>query len=97
MMQDTFMIDGGTTTIKCSNCGQALASIWVMRPNLDIQSKIIAECCFCGDKSFTVEIKGQFATGHVDGVVMIENILEDITEKDGIIYQEVLIKTEKEA
>jgi len=92
MDKDSFLIDGGKTIIKCSTCDCSLAEIWIVKPNLPIKSKIIAQCPFCGNSSFQIEVNGKFIIGHVGNTTISENEMVDFYEKDGIIYQEVLIK-----
>jgi len=70
-----------------------LAKIWVVKPNLPIQSFVRAECAYCGDHSFIIEVKGRFLAGHVPGLTMVDNIMEKFEEKDSIIIQHMLIKT----
>ena len=55
-----------------------------------------AQCAYCGDHSFVVEVEGKFLTGHVEGTTMTDNIMEDFREEDGIIIQELLIITQLE-
>jgi len=92
MDRDSFLVDGGKTIIKCSTCDGSLAEIWIVKPNLPIKSKIIARCPFCGNSSFQIEVNGKFIIGHVGNTTISENEMVDFYEKDGIIYQEVLIK-----
>lgn len=89
-------MDGGEHTLRCSACSRDLAKIWVVRPNLPIKSFVRAECAYCGDHSFELEVIGQFLAGHVDGVAMADNIMEDCHESGGTIIQKVLIKTVRE-
>jgi len=77
----------------CSACDKPLANIWVVKPNLPIKSFVRAECAYCGDHSFVLEVEGKFLSGHVEGLTMVDNVMEKFEEIDGIIQQTILIKT----
>lgn len=55
--------DAGHNILRCSNCSAPLVDIWITNPKIDIQWKVRAECCHCGDKSFESIIHGQFHRG----------------------------------
>jgi hypothetical protein len=76
--------DAGHIILKCSNCGKELVDIWITHPDMSVLTTIVAQCCFCGDKSFSKKIDGIFHVGPVNGV----NITDFLTEND--IY---IIKT----
>jgi len=62
--------DGGHVYISCSNCDATLMDIWRTMPNaINPQTQkpffweIIANCPFCGDKSYKVPVEGIFHSG----------------------------------
>ncbi len=59
----TALQDGGHVYVSCSNCDACLMDIWITRPNETEVWNVIAECPFCGDKSYMVEIHGGFHPG----------------------------------
>lgn len=59
--------DGGHVLLKCSSCQKALVDIWITKPDDNIEWKLLAKCCYCGDESLPVNIKGRFAVAG-DGI-----------------------------
>lgn len=62
---DPLLENGPTHILQCSNCDKKLVNIWVTKPKQTIHGKpakwnVRAECCYCGDISFTKEIVGGF-------------------------------------
>ncbi len=55
------LVDGQTFLIKCSGCDKPLVFVWANRPELDIDYNVLAECCYCEDKSFPLQIHGGFS------------------------------------
>jgi hypothetical protein len=55
--------DNGHVIIECSNCNAGLVDIWKTRPYEPHSWKVKANCPFCGNSSFTKEIKGGFHQG----------------------------------
>lgn len=62
--------DGGHTILRCSACDKPIADIWVVKPNAinphtrkPFEWKCVATCCYCGDKSYPVTVKGRIAHG----------------------------------
>jgi hypothetical protein len=62
--------DGGHVVLSCSACGRPLVDVWVVKPDaLDPTTggpfvwHLRAECCYCGDRSFPVEVRGRWALG----------------------------------
>lgn len=53
--------DGGHVILRCSNCDKGLVDIWIVKPDMPVEFDCLAKCCFCGDVSETVKIKGRFA------------------------------------
>jgi len=94
---EEFIEDGSKVIIKCSNCEEALVEIWVVRPNAQMLSKIVAECPHCGDKSFLEEISGQFCVGKVESgrTLLIDTPTTYDTSESGMLIQNITIKTEK--
>lgn len=89
--------DGETIIVKCSSCKIELAEIWMIRPSAPITSDIVAECPHCGDKSFKINVSGQYCLGHVEsGKTLIVDTPTDFEKlENGVIKQNVLIKTRK--
>lgn len=44
--------------LECSNCKAPLCEVIIAKEN-DETHKVVAECCFCGDKSFVKTIAGR--------------------------------------
>ena len=67
----------------------------VIRPNANIFSEIVAECPFCGDKSFKQEIEGQFCLGHIEDspVRMVNPKTETDFDEDGSVRQSIVVET----
>jgi hypothetical protein len=62
--------DGGHVILRCSKCNKPLADIWRTRPsevdprtNKLFEWKFVAECCYCGDKSYITTILGGLHVG----------------------------------
>lgn len=82
--------DGGTTTLRCSNCDKSLMHIWHTNPNETLGGNplvwlVQASCCYCGDRSYITTVKGGFhpkgddkphANGNSDDVEPITNIVD---------------------
>ena len=94
---EEFVENGKKVIIKCSNCDEELVEIWIVRPNAEITSNIVAECPHCNDKSFMQTIDGQFCIGKVEsGRTLLVNIPTTYdTSESGMLVQNILIKTEK--
>lgn len=54
---------GGHVIVSCSSCRAGLMDIWRTRPHEPHTWKVQANCPFCGDKSFVVEVQGGFHNG----------------------------------
>ena len=54
--------------IRCSNCEKGLVDVWVTRPDFPIAQALRADCPFCNDQSYIVDIQGGFHLGPCDGV-----------------------------
>lgn len=52
------LTDGGHVYLSCSDCQALLMDLWVTRPHEDEAWLYSANCPWCGDKSFPVEVKG---------------------------------------
>tara|TARA_E500000331_G_scaffold227526_1_gene217766 strand:+ start:1413 stop:1658 length:246 start_codon:yes stop_codon:yes gene_type:complete len=70
-------MDEKATTLECSNCSKKLVEVWVKNSE-NKKTKLRAECCYCGDKSYAVEIKGDFYVGGTDFASV-----DGIEEKNG--------------
>ena len=44
--------------LECSSCGAHLCEVIIVKEN-DETHRVLAECCFCNDKSFTKSISGR--------------------------------------
>jgi hypothetical protein len=90
--------DDGNVIIYCSNCNKPLIDLLITNSDADFIWKCIAECCYCGDKSFIKEVKGIFRPGgcvtvnekNPDHFTQDTLLLDIITEEDRVIF-----KTEK--
>jgi hypothetical protein len=83
--------DGGHVIIRCSGCNKPLVDIWRTRPNqIDPRTnkpfewKFIAECCYCGDKSYLTTVLGGF---HIGGYGINSADANEAYEKTSIEYQ----------
>ncbi len=77
------LVDGGHNILKCSNCGKSLVDVWVTTKS-EVRTTFRANCPFCGDKSFSQEVKGLCHIG-----CMEDTIIENFEEKDNITYVKV--------
>ena len=91
-----FIEDGKKTIIKCSRCEAELVEIWIIRPKAKISTTITAECPHCGDKSFGVQIEGQYCIGNIESgkTVMIDTPTKTTNLGDRLV-QTIVVKTEK--
>lgn len=64
--------DDGHIVLKCSSCGKELVDIWVTHKEMPVKTTLVAECCFCGDKSFEKSVDGVFHLGDVDRVAIVD-------------------------
>ena len=62
--------DGGHVILACSACGKPLVDIWIIKadainPNTGkvLEWKMVALCCYCGDRSFQETVHGRYALG----------------------------------
>lgn len=87
------MKDGGHVYVCCSACGAGLVDCWRNRPNEPERWVVQANCPFCGDHSFQVEIVGGFAHVGICNVVNDDEYsqstkIDDLTVKgNSIVYQ----------
>lgn len=90
--------DCGNIILKCSNCNKPLVDLLITDSEADIKWKCVAECCYCGDKSFITEINGMFRPGgcitidrnNPDHFVQNTLLIDIINDEDKIVF-----KTEK--
>lgn len=92
---ESFVEDGAETTIKCSNCGTSLITVWVIRPDAPMSSSITVECPHCGDKSFRFDVRGQYCIGSVEGTEMVDAPTKTEVNDKGRLIQTVTIQCEK--
>jgi hypothetical protein len=83
--------DGGHVILRCSACNKPLVDIWRTRPNqIDPRTgkafewKFVAECCYCGDKSYPTTVLGGF---HIGGYGKNTNDNNEAYEQTTIIDQ----------
>lgn len=76
--------DGGHVIVRCSNCNAALLDVWKTMPNAvnkrtgqPFHWQLRANCPFCEDRSFVVEVDGIFHVGGY-GEVKPDNEDDDI-------------------
>lgn len=90
--------DGGNIVISCSNCNKPLVDLLITDPEADFNWKCVAECCYCGDKSFIKEVKGVFRPG---GCVTVSKDNPDHFFQDTLLAdiihdnEKIIFKTEK--
>lgn len=61
------LVDGGHLYVHCSSCRAALLDVFRTRPHEPHRWKLKANCPFCGDVSFIVEVVGGF---HIGGIAL---------------------------
>lgn len=66
--------------LRCSACGDLLLEVMVGSPDADFVSYFRAECCFCGDRSFPVEVRGAGL-----GIVATDRTIHASTRPEGRI------------
>ncbi len=71
------VVDGPHIILECSACGVPLVDCWITKPNFDIETKIQAECPYCGDHSFEETINGGFHLGITDHTILIDQIIDE--------------------
>lgn len=64
--------DKDKVVIKCSNCNAALVNILADTTNADVETPFVAECCFCGDKSYQQSVKGLLRWSPAEGVIVVD-------------------------
>ena len=90
------MLDGGKHLLKCSACDKDLVEIWITKKELDVKFRLRAECAYCGDHSFSVEVAGGFHLGITDDCLLDEYVSEEVDSRDlDRITDAYLIKTRK--
>lgn len=87
--------DDGNVIISCSNCNKPLVDLFITDAEADLIWNCVAECCYCGDKSFIKEVKGIFRPG---GCVTIDEknpdhfklntlLVDIVTNEDKVIFK----------
>ncbi len=78
--------DGGHVLLSCSSCNRKLVDVFVTNPHAKHPLtgepfcwSLRATCCFCGDKSFPVEVKGLFHKGGW-GEIKRDDVTEDVPQ-----------------
>lgn len=62
--------------IKCSSCNKKLVEIIRANTPTDVVHKFVANCPFCGDKSFVVDMVGDLAIIDVPGCKHVDTKTE---------------------
>lgn len=93
----TELHDGAETLLKCSGCDKPLVFVWANQPNLDVDFKVRADCCYCEDHSFPIEVHGGFAVRGFDRELDCPENVRPIVNITNINYQDtdVTVETEK--
>jgi len=95
-ISNTDLVDGNHTIVKCSMCKKKLCDAWVIQPSFKMKSKIVADCDYCGDKSYEVEVEGKFQLGVTDDSALVDikhEFLDGSTPN--MIYQKLKVKTKR--
>ena len=96
-LANTEFTDGKHIVLDCSKCGKKLADLWITQPDLDVHTKVVAECNYCGDRSYEKEIHGKFHTGITTDSALadIKHEFVDGGSKGTGIYQKMRILTKR--
>ena len=90
------MLDGGKHALNCSACNKQLVEIWITKKELDVRFRMRAQCPYCDDYSFSVEVDGGFHLGVTDDCTIVEYISEEIDSRESNrLTDAYLIKTRK--
>jgi hypothetical protein len=84
--------DGGHVYLACSNCRARAVDVFVTRPHEPEVWKLQANCDFCGDKTFLVEVKGGF---HYGGVALSKDEEPDEDRAVSTIVESVDIQEDR--
>lgn len=96
-LNNTELVDGKHVIVKCSNCGKELCDVWIIQPSFKMSSKVVAQCDFCGDKSYETAVDGKIQIGTVGdkiGIIDVRNNFTNGTEDDRV-YQKIVVKTKR--
>lgn len=96
-LENTDLVNGKHIILSCSRCRKKLCDLWLTQPDLDVHSKVIAYCDYCGDRSFEQEVHGKFHVGLTDdsGLVNVEHDFIDGPNDSTGIYQKMRVKTKR--
>lgn len=88
---NSHLTDGEHVAFNCSNCNKLLAKVWLTQPDFQMTSKIVANCPYCGDKSFEKAVEGAFHLEHTENTTIdhVENGLD--TDENGRLVQNVVL------
>lgn len=96
--------DGGHVILSCSACGKPLVDIWVVKADAvnpvtgrPFEWKVVALCCYCGDRSFQQTVRGRYALGcygrdvpnpDPDGMddSKLETAVTRVEPRDGVLF-----------
>jgi DNA-directed RNA polymerase subunit RPC12/RpoP len=90
------MIDKPKVNLECSACAAPLAILIIAKPTEE-ETKVVAECPYCGDKSFKKTIKGRIVYCSTEYVIATPFPVHAPRQylDDPIVYTgEVIVKTE---
>lgn len=79
-------------SFRCSSCDAPLADIEVTNPSEDVVWNIYAECCHCGDRSYTQTVHGWFAIGGTDETLSYTQMEDFDMDADPIVIKTVKVK-----
>jgi len=85
--------DDGEIKINCSSCNAHLVTLVVVRPSSSLLTKIIVECCKCGDKSFQQTVQGMFAMSPGKNVSISNTDIVEQKKVEEVVEMSVIIKT----
>ena len=80
--------DENKVIVKCSNCESELIAILPTK-KANVNFSIVAECCFCGDKSYEKMIQGPFSFRPCANVSVSDNVLD--TNRNVVIFKTVKV------
>jgi len=91
-------VDGKHLIVSCSRCRKALCDIWLTQPELEVYSKVVALCDYCGGRSYEQDVHGKFHLGITDDSTLVDiqhDFLDGPSPESTGIYQKMTIKTKR--
>lgn len=98
-------VNGPHHLLKCSNCRAVVADVWVVGPDVPQTNYFVANCPWCGDRTFAEEVVGSFVLGGYGtlkeddpfGQDVPSTILEDADVNDDGVWELVIKKANQHA